>query len=217
MRHFAQIFRSQKQRSGDHSAHADTVARIKAEASHNTTLVNNSLKVLRTTKSLSEKRTHLQILKERISTVKVLTQKHDFLKVSPESMKKVENEIFRVERELHHKNSSGLTHIPNPKQLISQIKKLKEEGRYIEAGKLLMHCIDVSEKVTAGAFGIAPWYYEQLSEIFRIQKEYAKEVAILEKYLRNDKSPSKSRSALYRQLDEARRFQETFGNKGEVS
>ena len=31
-------------------------------------------------------------------------------------------------------------------------------------------------------FGVAPWYYEELAKIYRKQKEYAREIAILERF-----------------------------------
>lgn len=207
MKNFANMIRQLKKNVPHQPTYEDTVAKIKAEASHHTNMVNNSLKVLRSTDCPSQKRTHLQIVKERLSSVKSLTKDHNFLKVSVETLSRVEHEIHKAERDLHHEHKSGVTHIPNPTQLIKQIKVLKSEEQYSEAAQLLMHCIKTSEQVTAKGFGVAPWYYEQLAEIFHIQKEYSKEVTILERYLRRDKSPGQGRAKLFKRLDEARRLQ----------
>lgn len=206
MKNFANMIRQMKKNVPHEPTYEERVAKIKAEASHHTNMVNNSLKILRTTSCPSEKRTHLQIVKERLSSVKSLTKNHNFLKVSDETLSKVEQEIYRTEQALHQDHQSGVTHIPNPTQVIKQIKVLKGEEKYTEAAQLLMQCIKTSEQITVQGIGVAPWYYEQLAEIFHIQKEYSKEATILERYLRRDRSPGPGRSKLYKRLEEARRL-----------
>ncbi len=175
---------------------------IKAEAHHHRELVNNSLRVLRSSNDIATKRTHLQILKERVSAIKKLARSYEFLKISPDSLAKVEQVIFEVETSLLKTNTSGNAQMPNPAELIKEIKAMKEQQKYAELEKLLIYCITTSEKATS--FGASPWYYEQLADIYREQKAHKKEVIVLEKYLRKSKAPNHNRSNLYKRLDEAR-------------
>lgn len=66
---------------------------------------------------------------------------------------------------------------------VETIKKLKRESRNVEAIQVLLKCVDATEAESAIAdCGVAPWYYEQLAILYRKQKNYKNEVAILERY-----------------------------------
>ncbi len=175
---------------------------IKAEAHHHRELINNSLRVLRTTNDIPTKRTHLQILKERLSAIKKLARNYEFLKISADSLGKVEQVVFEVDTSLLKTNKSGSAHLPNPAELIKEIKAMKEQQKFDQLERLLIHCITTSEEATS--FGASPWYYEQLADIYREQKAHKKEVIVLEKYLRKSKAPNHNRASLYKRLDEAR-------------
>jgi len=66
---------------------------------------------------------------------------------------------------------------------IEQIKHLKKEGNLDGAVELLQRWIHEEEKRNE-SYGVAPWPYEQLAIIYRKQKLYDSELAILERYFR---------------------------------
>ena len=93
---------------------------------------------------------------------------------------------------------------------VEKVKQLKREGKNREAIEVLLRCVDateaesmkansmpaldekfawLSEGRTENGLGVAPWYYEQIAIIYRKEKQYAKEVEILERYERQKKSP----------------------------
>ncbi len=205
MRHFFKPTHTHQHPAIEGLNEADRKDHIKAEAHHHRELVNHSIRVLRTTQNISEKRTHLQILKERLSAIKKLTKQHDFLKVTTESFAKVEQVIFEVESSILKVSQSMSAHIPNPAELIKEIKIMKEQQMYPQLEKLLVHCITTSEEATI--FGASPWYYEQLADIYREQQKHKKEVMVLEQYLKKSKAPNHNRANLYKRLDEARTLQ----------
>lgn len=207
MRPFSNLFRDKHQQKQSQLEKELAVAKAKANASHHREVVNSSLKVLRNSDCPKEKRKHVQIVKERLSSINKMTKEHPFITVSTQAMAQVEKEIHRVEAELQNFVDNGDTHQLNPAEMIQQIKLHKSQENYNEAAKLLMHCISSLEEACAPGMGISPWYYEQLAEIFRHNKEYAKEVSVIERYLRRDRSPGQGRSKLYKRLDEARRLQ----------
>ncbi len=202
MRHFAQITQTHHHAPIEGLSQEERKDKIKAEAHSHREQVNHSLKILRTTTSNPEKRTHVQIVKERLSIITKLTKKYSFVTVSLNSLSKVEHEIHKAEISLKEELK-----IPNPAELITEIKKMKEAGQYRQVESLLIHCITSSEESTT--FGAPVWYYEQLAEVFHLQDAYAKEVATIERYLRKEVGPNQSRSKLYKMLDEARKLSPT--------
>lgn len=67
---------------------------------------------------------------------------------------------------------------------VQEVKQLKRDGNLDEALVVLMGCIDaVEDEMTAqGWHDPAPWYYEQAAIVHRKRKDYAAEVAVLERY-----------------------------------
>jgi len=66
---------------------------------------------------------------------------------------------------------------------VDDVKNLKRDGKFEEAEKLLLELIKATEQENnVEKLGVAPWYYEQLSIIYRKQKNYHKEVSILERF-----------------------------------
>lgn len=61
------------------------------------------------------------------------------------------------------------------------VRDLKREERHGEALDLLFECIDAAERDRDGREP-APWYTEQAAIIFRKGKDYAAEIAVLERY-----------------------------------
>jgi len=167
--------------------------RVKTYAAELTARINESLKILRNTSELaSVRRTQLQLAKERFSTVKKLLQEHHCITVKEKTL-------------------PGTS--ANPRDIIERVRYLVTHKSYAEAEKLLVFCIERMEDAS-GSFGTAPWYYEELCRIYRVQKEYGKEVKVLEAYLKREKAPGTRRGHLYDQLKEARRLVSSFGQRG---
>lgn len=69
---------------------------------------------------------------------------------------------------------------------VEPVKELKRQAKVDEAERILLACVDAVERETAiNGYGVAPWYYEQLAILYRQQKRYADEVAILDRYVRH--------------------------------
>jgi hypothetical protein len=68
-------------------------------------------------------------------------------------------------------------------EYVEQVKALKRAKQFDEAERLLLaliQAVEVENRVEC--WGVAPWYYEQLANIYRGQKNYAAEIAILQRY-----------------------------------
>lgn len=66
------------------------------------------------------------------------------------------------------------------------VRLLKRDGRVDEALTLLLECVDAAERdAPLWGGGIAPWYTEAAAIVYRQRRDYAAEVAILERYERN--------------------------------
>lgn len=85
------------------------------------------------------------------------------------------------------------------------IKILRREGQEDAAEKLLLKLLDAIElEVASEGFGVAPWYYEQLAIIYRKQKDYLKEIEILERFAKQKHAPGASTPKLLERLEKAR-------------
>jgi hypothetical protein len=51
---------------------------------------------------------------------------------------------------------------------------------------------------------VAPWYYEQLAILYRKEKQYQQEVAILERYASKPKAPGVGPEKLAARLEKAK-------------
>lgn len=88
---------------------------------------------------------------------------------------------------------------------VSQVKFLKQAKRHDEAIDLLLKLITQTEKESKqDRCGVAPWYYEQLAMLYRKEKRIADEVAILERYERQQKAPGVGPEKLADRLRKAR-------------
>ena len=66
------------------------------------------------------------------------------------------------------------------------IKGLKRAQRRSEALALLLKCVEATEaEDSLNGWGVAPGYYEELAILYRKEKRYADEVAILERFTAN--------------------------------
>lgn len=87
------------------------------------------------------------------------------------------------------------------------VRELKREGKHEQAIQLLLESVDLTEKEAQFAgegWGVAPWYYEQLAILYRKQKKYNDEVAILERYDRQPKARGVMPKKLAERLIKAR-------------
>lgn len=63
---------------------------------------------------------------------------------------------------------------------VEEVKALKRAGRLSECESLLLKILDANEaQARIPGMALAPWWYEQLAIIYRKQKNYAAEVAVL--------------------------------------
>ncbi len=84
---------------------------------------------------------------------------------------------------------------------VEEVKALKRSGDLDAAAGLLMRLLDAAERearVSGPDWPIAPWYFVQLAAIYRKQKSYAQESAVLRRYvlLHQDKKSGPSADML---------------------
>jgi len=88
---------------------------------------------------------------------------------------------------------------------VERIKQLKRAGAYDDAVAVLLKEIEIQEhdaRLKPG-WGVAPWYYEQLAIIYRKQKRYADELALLERYEQQPHAPGATPLKLGERLGKA--------------
>jgi hypothetical protein len=88
-----------------------------------------------------------------------------------------------------------------------EIRQMKRDGRVAEALDLLLGCIEAAERGRDGREP-APWYTEQAAIIYRQQKEYLAEIAIIERWQAacppDRRGPGKTQDQLASRLVKAR-------------
>ncbi len=90
---------------------------------------------------------------------------------------------------------------------VDQIKQLKREEKHQEAVELLLKICDATEAESeVSGLGVAPWYYEQLAIIYRREKRFTDEVAILERYEAQPKALGAGPKKLADRLVKARKI-----------
>ena len=91
-----------------------------------------------------------------------------------------------------------------------RVEQLVQEKKYEDAIKLLLTLVDATDKeAKKSAEGVASWYYEKLAVIYRKQKRYEDEVAILERLEGQSKSPGALPKNLAERLIKARLLRDT--------
>lgn len=92
------------------------------------------------------------------------------------------------------------------------VQALKREDELTSVEKLLLNLIDAIEAESRfQSSGVAPWYYEQLAIVYRKQKDYEKEVMILERFATQKHSPGTSPPKLLERLEKARQLASRSG------
>ena len=105
--------------------------------------------------------------------------------------------------EITSNDEHGLVDGQHYTEYVGHIKSLKREGKYQEATTVLLKILDAVEneaRVAGKGWGVAPWYYEQLAIIYKKIEQFEKEVEVLERYMKQEKSPGKGRLALEERL-----------------
>jgi len=90
---------------------------------------------------------------------------------------------------------------------VDAVKDLKRKNHTEEAIELLFQLVDASERESVASthhYSATPWLYEQLAILFRKEKRYGDEVAILERYAALFKPPKQLPKKLEQRLDKAR-------------
>ena len=89
--------------------------------------------------------------------------------------------------------------------LTDRVEQLVQGKKYEDAIEVLLTLVDATEKEAKKAGeGVAPWCYEKLAVIYRKQKRYEDEVAILERFDGQPKSPGALPQKLAGRLIKAR-------------
>lgn len=110
-----------------------------------------------------------------------------------------------TKEKLSKKNKPGYYNGKHYTEYVETIKILRREGQEDAAEKLLLKLLDAIELEAASeGFGVAPWYYEQLAIIYRKQKDYLKEIEILERFAKQKHAPGASTPKLLERLEKAR-------------
>ena len=93
---------------------------------------------------------------------------------------------------------------------VRDVHELKKSARWNDAEQLLIELVAATEAdARAHNRGIAPWYYEELAKIYRRQKAYSKEVAILERFAVQEHAPGVKPPKLLERLTKARKLAAT--------
>jgi hypothetical protein len=90
---------------------------------------------------------------------------------------------------------------------VDEIVALKREEKYDDLEFLLFKLVEATEaeSTSQGYDVVAPFYYEELAMLYRKQKEYAKEIAILERFFSFGNSSRVTKAAkLEKRLEKAR-------------
>jgi hypothetical protein len=90
---------------------------------------------------------------------------------------------------------------------VDQVMQLTRDERFDEAIQLLLKAVNATEKeAKKDGGGVAPWYYEKLATIYRKQRRYDDEVAILERFEQQPKSAGIGPAKLAERLVRARKL-----------
>jgi hypothetical protein len=88
---------------------------------------------------------------------------------------------------------------------VESVKQLKRENRHSEAIELLLKLVDATEnEAKINGWGLAPWYYSQIAIIYRKEKRFNDEVAILERYKSQQRALGKDPGGLENRLKKAK-------------
>lgn len=96
---------------------------------------------------------------------------------------------------------------------VRDVESLKKSGEVAELEKLLIELVKATEaESAANGMGVAPAYYSELAILYRKQKEYSKEVSILERFANQKHAPGVMPAKLLDRLNKARKLAATQPN-----
>lgn len=90
---------------------------------------------------------------------------------------------------------------------VEEVKALKCTGDNDAVERLLLAlvgAVEAESRAKGPKWGVAPWYYDELAVLYRKQKDYAAEVAILERFMRQPHAPGVKPPKLADRLENAR-------------
>jgi hypothetical protein len=77
--------------------------------------------------------------------------------------------------------------------------------KYLETEQKLLNLIEViEEEEKALEWGVAPWPYEELANLYNARKDFRKEVAILERFAARKHAPGQQAAQLLERLHKAK-------------
>lgn len=90
-------------------------------------------------------------------------------------------------------------------EYVDDVRALRRSGREVEAETLLLELVDAREReARREGWGVAPWYYEQLAISYRKRGDVQSEIAVLERFARQQHAPGLKPSQLLERLAKAR-------------
>jgi hypothetical protein len=97
---------------------------------------------------------------------------------------------------------------------ISDIENLKKSGTVSELEKLLIELVNATEAESEAkeGLGVAPAYYNELAMLYRKQKEYSKEISILERFAKQIHAYGAMPAKLLERLEKAKKRATTQAN-----
>jgi hypothetical protein len=88
---------------------------------------------------------------------------------------------------------------------VRDFESLKKSGKVIELENLLLELVKATEEESAmDGMGVAPAYYSELAILYRKQKEYSKEISILERFAKQKHSRGVMPAKLLERLEKAK-------------
>ena len=88
---------------------------------------------------------------------------------------------------------------------VDDVENLKRLGKFEEAETLLLELINATEEEDKSRnWGVAPWYYEELAKLYRKNKNFTQEVAILERFARQTHGNGVKPKKLLERLEKAK-------------
>ena len=91
-------------------------------------------------------------------------------------------------------------------EYVETVKTLRRRGDLPALETLLLELVDATEAEScAEGWGVAPWYYEELANLYKKQDQPQKELAMLERYHGQKKAPGALPPKLTERLTELRK------------
>ena len=90
---------------------------------------------------------------------------------------------------------------------VRDFETLKKNGNFLELENLLIELVKATEaESTVDGMGVAPAYYSELAILYRKQKEYAKEISILERFEKQKHARGVMPAKLLERLDKVKKL-----------